>query len=359
MFFKEKKEKILPIQDIEIKTWAEQNFMFSILQNMESGWDWIMNHFIQLRGAQYVDYKWGGLDTNVTFYPYAMHNLHPGMMDLCPFIHKYMIPRSLVTANYKSFHEYVECAIDSGFYLSTYLDQFFRQDRKGKHGFHHPNFMYGYSRKKNEVYIMDNFEKGKFGKKKITYQQLDRSYELVPGDLWVVSVFLYQLYPYHYKFVPEYIKEQILDYLEPGKGICYFNRTVCPESLHEDENYYNKVYFGVNCYELLQEYLQGIGNLVDGFRDNDWRNFSMLCDHKRVMVQRYEYMLKHRYIQEDSVLHENLKGLEDECVKMLNIFLKYTLTGDVKYIETVSELLEKVKQEDISCMKKFAQIIIE
>ena len=85
----------------------------------------------------------------------------------------------------------------------------------------------------------------------------------------------------------------------------------------------------------------------------------MLCDHKRVMVQRYEYMLKHRYIQEDSVLHENLKGLEDECVKMLNIFLKYTLTGDVKYIETVSELLEKVKQEDISCMKKFAQIIIE
>ena len=163
--------------------------------------------------------------------------------------------------------------------------------------------MYGYSRKKNEVYIMDNFEKGKFGKKKITYQQLDRSYELVPGDLWVVSVFLYQLYPYHYKFVPEYIKEQILDYLEPGKGICYFNRTVCPESLHEDENYYNKVDFGVNCYELLQEYLKGIGNLVDGFRDNDWRNFSMLCDHKRVMVQRYEYMLKHRYIQELSLIH--------------------------------------------------------
>ncbi len=85
----------------------------------------------------------------------------------------------------------------------------------------------------------------------------------------------------------------------------------------------------------------------------------MLCDHKHVMVQRYEYMLERGYIREDCILYERLKGLEDECVKMLNVFLKYTLTGDVKYIDSVLNMLHKIRDEDICCMKIFVEMIID
>lgn len=358
MIFRKKQEKILPVQDIDIGAWAEQNFMVSILKNMETGWDWVMNHCIQLRGSHYMDYQWDANEINVTFYPYAMHNLQPGLIDLCPFINKYMIPKSLVSSNYGKFSDFIECAIDGNYYLSTYLDQYFRDNMEGRTGFHHPNYIYGYSKKNKEVYLMDNFEKGKFGKKIVSYEQINHAYSLVPGDLWVVSVFLYQLYPYRHQFVPAYVKEQIMDYLQPGKGICYFNRTVCVEDIHDDENYYNAVYFGIHCYTLLQNYLDGILEGNGQYRDGDWRSFSMLCDHKKMMLQRYEYMLENAYIHEDVCLYEKLNKLNEDCVVLLNIFLKYALTGKKDYLVQCANRLRDIKEKDTECMGQFAERII-
>lgn len=355
---KQKNRKVLPIQDVEIGTWAEQNFMISIVKNMETGWDWIMNHCIQLRASHYVDYAWNANEINMTFYPYAMHNLQPGLLDLCPFIDKYMIPKSLVQTHYKRFSEFIECAIDGDFYLSTYLDQFFRDTMHGDYGFHHPNFVYGYDRKKSEIYLMDNFEKGKFSKKIVSCEQINRSFDLVSGDLWVVSVFLYKLHPNKYEFVPAYVKEQIIDYLEPERGVCYFNRTVCPKNIHNDNKYYNSVYFGINCYNLLQDYLEGIMEENHKFTDKDWRCFSMLCDHKHMMVQRYQYMLIHQYVCRDEELYKDIYDLEKKSIVMLNIFLKYILTNNKKNLEKMLILLLDIKKNDMSCMKRFADSII-
>lgn len=357
MLFQNGKEKTLPVQEIPIGAWAEQNFMVSIIKNMETGWDWVMNHCIQLRGSHYIDYQWDAYEINMTFYPYAMHNLQPGLIDLCPFINKYMVPKSLVSSNYGNFSDFIECAIDGNYYLSTFLDQYFRDDMEGRTGFHHPNYIYGYSKKKKEVYLMDNFEQGKFGKKAVTYEQINRAYQLVPGDLWVVSVFLYQLFPYTHQFVPGYVKEQIMDYLQPGKGVCYFNRTVCTEQTHDGKDYYNSVYFGVHCYDLLEMYFNSIIEEDGQYRDKDWRSLSMLCDHKRMMVQRYEFMAEHHYMQEDIGLYEKLKKLDENCVVLLNIFLKYTLTGEKDYLVKCVERLHDIKHEDIECMKQFAEKI--
>lgn len=351
------REKMLPTKEIEITAWAEQNFLFSIIQNMDTGLDWIMNHFIQLRGAHYINYKWQAKDVSVTFYPYAMFNLQPGMLDLCPYINKYMIPRFMISEKYNQYSEFVKYAIDNDFYLCCYLDQFFRHDMRGEYGFHHPNFIYGYDEKKNKVYMMDNFERGKFGKKAIDIDQLDRAYELVSGDIWEVSVFLYKLFPYKHRFSVEYIAEQIFDYLEPGKGICYFNRTVCPEMIHKDEEYYNNIYFGINCYELLRDYLFGIFDESNEYKDKDWRSFSMLCDHKKMMFRRYEYMVKHSYIKKDKQLYCELDNLYDDCTILLNIFLKYVITDNKKYLEKVIKNLERIKQDDIKCMERFLDLL--
>lgn len=357
--YKKKREKILPITDIEIGTWAEQNFMISIVQNMDTGWDWIMNNFIQLRGSHYIDYKWNAIETNITFYPYSMFNFQPGMIDLCPFIDKYVIPKSMVTNNYGIFSSFVECAIDGNFYLCTYLDQFFRSTMHGRYGFHHPNFIYGYNNKNKQIYMMDNFEKGKFGTKIISYKELNRAYSLVNGDLFVVGVFLYRLYPFHHNFSPNYVKEQIVDYLEPERGICYLNRTICPDAIHDDKNYYNRVFFGINCYELLNEYLDDLLNEKQCYHDNDWRNLSMLCDHKHMMIQRYNYMLKNNYIKYNEFLKRKLMELEKMCVIVLNIFLKYALKGSKSYLLEIKKRLKEIKSLDIDCMKIFAESIYD
>ena len=66
------------------------------------------------------------------------------MFDLCPFVEKNIIPKSLVLGIFRSFHEFVIHAIEGGYYISTFLDQFFREDMRGHYGFHHPTFIYGY-----------------------------------------------------------------------------------------------------------------------------------------------------------------------------------------------------------------------
>ena len=117
--------KVLPLGAMGIRAWPEQNFLFEILMSMQEGEKWIYNHFIQLRGTHYINRAWNKTDSSVTFYPYAIHYLAPNMFDLCPFIDKYVLPRSFVFGLFSKFHSFVISAIEEGFYISTFLDQFF------------------------------------------------------------------------------------------------------------------------------------------------------------------------------------------------------------------------------------------
>lgn len=360
MLFKRRKmsQCILPLAEIEISAWPEQNFLFGLLLMQETGEDWIMNQFIQLRGAHYMRPQYGAVDFSVTFYPYGIHQLTPNLFDFCPFINKYTLPRSFVAGNYGRFHEFVRLALDNGYYLSTFLDQFFREDRNGQYGFRHPNFIYGYDDAEESVYLADNFERGKYGRKKITYSQLDRAFELVPGDLWEVSVFLYKVVPYRHSFYTPYIKEQIADYLNPGEGICYFNRTVCQNPSYHGEDYTNEVFFGIECYQLLLHYLNSVSLGDSQYPDKDWRSFVVLVDHKHLMVQRYEYMTKHGVMSENKYLYEALVGLEKDCMIAQNMFIKYTVTEDEKILQRLIQRIKEISEKDICCMEQFADNIL-
>ena len=53
-----KSARILPLADVGIRAWPEQNFLFGILSGSEDGRKWIYNHFIQMRGSHYIGYQW-------------------------------------------------------------------------------------------------------------------------------------------------------------------------------------------------------------------------------------------------------------------------------------------------------------
>lgn len=44
--------KVLPMETVPITAWAEQNFLFGKVKSMETGWDWLMNHFFLLISNQ-------------------------------------------------------------------------------------------------------------------------------------------------------------------------------------------------------------------------------------------------------------------------------------------------------------------
>lgn len=350
--FGNKRKNLLPLADVEIRAWPEQNFLFGILQEIPCGTDWLMNHFIQMRGAHYIDYEWDTVDASVTFYPYGIHQLTPNMFDLCPFLDKYTLPKPFVRNFYRDFTKFVKDAVDGGYYISVFLDQFFRKDMAGNYGFHHPTFIYGYDDGQRKIYIADNFENGKYGKKEISYSQLNRAFNLVPGDLWVVSIFLYKVVPFHFEYVHDYVMEQIEDYINPNRGICYFDKTVCPESFHNDEKYLNEVFFGIDCYRLLDKCLEAVIQDDPEYSGKDWRSLVQLCDHKHLMVRRYEYMCKEGHMKFDEELLDDLKRLETECLIAQNMYVKYTVSGNKEIIKRLRERLLAIRDKDILLMRR-------
>lgn len=359
MMFRRKsmRAKVLPLGTMGIRAWPEQNFLFEILMSMQEGEKWIYNHFIQLRGTHYINREWNKTDSSVTFYPYAIHYLAPNMFDLCPFIDKYVLPRSFVFGLFSKFHSFVISAIEEGFYISTFLDQFFRDDMHGNHGYHHPTFIYGYDDAAKCVYITDNFENGKYAKKQISYDQLDTAFSLITGQEWCYGVILYGAKEKAYDFVPGYVKEQLQDYLEPKRGICYMDRTLCPDPFHDGEDYLNEVFFGAQCYDLIDRSMQAILEYDDEYSAHDWRSLVQMCDHKYLMRKRYQYMVQHGYAAMDDTLHEELETLEKESLIAQNMYIKYTVTDDLETIRRLRERLQAMKQKDICATKTLISLV--
>ena len=352
----EKSKIILPTSEVKITTWPEQNFLFAILKEVPTGYDWLLNTHVQIRGAHFIYYEGGNVDTSITFYPYAMHNLAPNIYDLCPFIEKYAIPKGLIKAKFDSFHEFLISALMSGYYVSTYMDQYFRQDIRIS-GFHHPNFIYGFDKGTKEIYLADNFENNKYAYKTISFFQADRAFELVGGNAWEVSIFLYKVKEYQHEFFPEFVKEQLEDYLNPNRGVCYLDRTVCMNSHYNGPNYLNEVYYGLNCYKLIDRFLSGIKEGDLGFVNGDWRSFSMLRDHKQLMLERYDFMESKGFINQDDNLKEQFIKQVRDCEIMLNMFLKYNLTQDVRILDRLSLRLDQSIENDKKNLTKFIEMI--
>lgn len=352
----EKNKVILPTSEVKMTTWPEQNFLFAILKEVSTGYDWLLNTHIQIRGSHFIYYEGGNVDTSITFYPYAMHNLTPNIYDLCPFIEKYTIPKDLVKSKFGRFNEFAIAALMSGYYISTYMDQYFRDDIK-LYGFHHPNFIYGFDKNAKKIYMVDNFEKNKYTYKTISFSQADKAFELVGGNSWEVSIFLYKIKSYKHVFFSEYVRQQLEDYLAPNKGLCYLDRTVCMNPHYNGTDYLNEVYYGIDCYELMHRYLAGIKEGDVGFVEGDWRNFSMLKDHKQLMLERYDFMSSKGFMNRNDNLREQLVKQTEECEIMLNMFLKYNLTHDVEMLDRLTLRLDKSLENDKKVLTRFIDAI--
>ncbi len=352
------KSKKLPYQEPFTSAWPDVNFLLSIVQNVPWGMAWILNSHIQMRASIYQNYRWGIGDARITFYPYAVHDLTPNIYDQCPLIDKYSVPRRLICDTYESFTDYVRYAIDREYYLSLYVDQFFREDIAGE-GYHHPIYIYGYNDVGNCVYCFDNFEMGKYFSKEISYKVLQRAYDLIHPDSWESSIFLYKLKEHPYQFVPQFVAAQLEDYLDPGRGVCYFDKMLCPEKIHDGQDYYNEVYYGMQCYEFLKKYIQI--NLQEQRSDMtyDVRSFCMIIDHKVLMEKRYQYMVAEGYIAPSGKVSRMLKKQWKHAHIMKNLFLKFSIMGKERILLQILEILEEFVEDEKESLAEFLKLIRE
>ena len=349
------RKHVLPLGKPVTSAWPETNFLISLLQLKKSGWDWIINSHLQLRAAEYMNYDMGICDMRMTFYPYGMHDLTPSIYDICPFIDKYAVPRRLIKKNFDSFVHFLIEYVDEGFYISVRLNQFFRKDM-GEIEYYHPAYIYGYDQEKQVIYIVDNFENGKYMIKEITFIDAELAFSMYLEEHWNSSVFLYQLHEYQYQFSSCFVADQIEDYLYPGKGVCYLNRMLCPEQVYLSDIYDNIVYFGVDCYIFLHRYIEQI---ISGKMQVDIRSFCLLEDHKYLMKLRYQYMLERRFIKNQSSIQIELDKLWNDSRIITASFLKGQLKEDIEAFKKIDKMLYELEEEEKGVLSIFLENIIK
>lgn len=90
-----------------------------------------------------------------------------------------------------------------------------------------------------------------------------------------------------------------------------------------------------------------------------WRRGAVRSSlYKYLMRRRYQYMMENGYAAEDDVLLKDLEELEKECLIAQNMYIKYTVTDDIKIIARLRERIRKIRQMDIIVTENFIKRIL-
>ncbi|SFR68175.1 hypothetical protein [Anaeromicropila populeti] len=359
---KSKTRNILKLSDPLICAWPDHSFLTSLILNMNTGYDWIMNMYVQTYGSYFKvgDYV---EETKLDHYPFANQNIKAGMTDVCPFVNRYLIPRDdIIRTKYRVLFDFVKEFIDKEYYITITLDRisligirihtFTKEEYDGPPYFLHAVNIYGYDLEKGVVYCTDNFEKGRYISKEIRIEDLNYSFSEVPLPDFISEfeqqVKVYRNYPYcEWKFDKVLLIGLLKDYLEPRKNIDYlYNFVITP---FKDTTNIGK--FGIESYDLLVTYLQefidgkrSFLNVKDSFIDK--RAFSYLKDHKRLMRLRVEYLMKNEMIEKDDNFLNQFIELEKKADILLNLCIKADLAKSKKYVEKTLLALDNFRNQD-------------
>lgn len=331
------KKKTLPLRAAITMAWPENNFLSSILQVKKTGYDWLMNTHIQIYGSEYKNEKYYVNERRITFYPFG--HLRANVYDLCPFIRKYVMPRSYIKKKYNYFSDFVIEAIDADMYINTRLFESFRTDFQ----FVHPCYIYGYDRTCLMIDIADNLENNKYVHKKITFSQLNDAFDKNSEDNWDASVFMYQLLEHDFKFSSQFAYDQTVDYLVSGKGMCYLNRFYCPEVKYTNNEENGEVYLGIEAYKLLYRELENAeisNNIID------LRSFAFVVDHKKMMCLRDDYLRDKGIAFMNYKYRDIVYDMQTKSKCLLNILIKFNMKLDVKLIEEARKILTSILEID-------------
>lgn len=337
-----KDKEILPMGDTLTAAWPENNFLNSIVQCCDTGYDWIMNTHIQIYGSYYKNQKYNISERRLTFYPFG--TLRANIYDLCPFIRKYVVPRGYIKEYYNDFTDYIIETINKGLYINTVVREVFRNDMQ----INHPCYFFGYDTKKREIWIADNLENGKYYIKQVPFSEINTSFKISQKDEWSTSIFLYQLVEYKYKDNIEFMCDQIEDYIYSGKGMCYLNRFFCPSTKYENEEDEGEVFLGCDAYKVLFDEIDDTENEAI----LDVRSFSFLLDHKKIMYLREKYCIEKGILRRSWKYNSEIKEILSKSSVILNMVIKYNITKNRSELLGIKQYLEKLIILDSSYMNK-------
>jgi hypothetical protein len=313
----------LPVKDPPITSFPEIANSLSILWvNKEKILPWISDHYIQLMIRPQHPL------TRSNFYDQADTDNYIIPGNSCPFLGWLRINQT--TAHFNDFTEYIEHQINHGYYIEACLDNFYLSCSKkfNKMHFIHTTFIYGYDNEKKLIFISDFYDNGKYTRKTVSYDEVNKSIENV--DYFIK---LYKYEDFDYKMNLDLMKLFMEDYVN------------CRDSLRKFEfssvSYNKDILYGLKFYDYIIE-------VFCNEDDIDVRPFHVLYDHKIMMSIRIDYLKEISALKVGNIgqIISNNNSLIDESLNLRNMVIKYNITHNRDLLDNIKKKCIYLKKSD-------------
>lgn len=327
--------KKLPIKYPLITSYPEHANLFAVLQNNENSLSWILNNYIQI----YIE-----IDNPLRPFFYRHFNF-----DICPYTDYQKIGRDIVSKKWNEFTEFVTDALEMGYYIFVYLDTFYINASSSykKIHFEHPTLIWGYDSIKGTINTADFYKDCKYIFTYDSFQNINQAFKSTPNK-W--SIFWARRYVGHDDVILYRNREDCEYTFDIKLVVTLLQDFILSKNTYEKLGSYESQYFrnkkcvfGISIYNSIKNYLQGSAIQIEFIPPTV---FSILLDHKVLMVERIKYLGNNGYLMN---VNTYLCLYEDILLNtriLLNLCLKFNLTHNIDIINRIISMIPLLEEKE-------------
>ncbi|MEK8127209.1 hypothetical protein WMW72_04710 [Paenibacillus filicis] len=318
----------LPIEKPLFSTFAHHTAILATLAP-RSGWKpWFFRNYLQLMGFMNAD-GYMTMDTYSCIYT----------LSSCPWVTLDSISRPQIKQQGELIGMLQE-HVDQGNYIYVGIDGYFISAYSAYGNFHmpHPILIYGYDAEKQIFYAADFFTDMGFSFAEVGWGELQLAFNRLGDEEpfgYTINVLSMKEHAEAYTDSSTELREisQILrDYVSARITADYKLNVQIPlnssSSMTTGEHWINshpdEVWFGMDVYD---RFLRDLQWFQEGLRYIDYRNFSTLLHHKKLLSALYQHLHEERFIEQDLDVTSQLKQIEKHALLARNAIIKYVIGG--------------------------------
>lgn len=318
-----------PIKQPPIISYLHHAYALAIIMNYPQFSPWFYSNYIQLYYCE---------NSMIKFNFYSPFDIFWNT----PCLIKEVMSKKIAMGTGVDIKQLINTYIKEGFYVCTFLDEFYVPDKAAYKVYHfiHECLIYGYDNVNRRYNILGFDRKMTFRGSYLTYEDFDTAFTGTPEDKPLI--FTRADLQHNPGFDVGLVKSLLQDYrtsANTSRSLKIIGR--------ERKNFV----WGIQVFECAKAYLEQVLN--EGLAP-DYRYFCIFQEHKKCMLERIGYMLKHGYIQNSSH-YELYQDINIKFLILRNMLLKYTLTGKKNIIVRMLDSIDKT----VSLEKEILENLIQ
>jgi hypothetical protein len=300
---------------------------------------WFFSNYIQL------EYRLG--DDSLNFFTYVIC----GNSIFIPLIDYKVLDLEFISKINTSIIDFIKSSIEIGYYVTTYLDEFFIPEREAykKIHFRHEIMIYGFDSDKKILKVIGYNNEKTYATSSVSFSEFEDAYLNSidkKNDLILLKAKDNSSYQPSYEFDIENVKNLLYDYLYSKNSSA---------RLRSIGNPTNNFVYGVSVYNQLIKYYLSI--IEDDKKVCDIRHLHLLYEHKKTMVSRIKYLIAENYINSENNFISIFSELQNDALNRRNNLIKYNIAKNKTLINVTIDCLEKMRDKEKKAVEDLLEAI--